>query len=58
MTRFEHRLEPIGEGRTRIWFLAWMSGPFAGPGGWIFGRMMSRYLAAALPKLKAEIEKA
>lgn len=56
MTRFEHQLEPVGEGHTRIWFLAWMSGPFARPGDWIFGKMMSRYLATALPKLKKEIE--
>lgn len=55
-TRFEHKLEEIGEGRTRIWFLAWVSGPLSGPGGWIFGKMMHRYLALALPKLKGEIE--
>lgn len=55
-TTFEHRLEEAGEGGTRIWFLAWVSGPLSGPGGWIFGKMMHRYLARALPKLKAEIE--
>jgi len=56
LTRFEHRFEPLEDGRTRIWFLAWMSGPFARPGGWWFGRMMHRSLSRALPKLKAEIE--
>lgn len=56
--RFEHALEPVGEGRTRVWFLAWMGGPLSGPGGWTFGRMMRRYLSAALPALKAEIESA
>jgi carbon monoxide dehydrogenase subunit G len=56
VTRFEHRFEPLGEGRTRIWFLAWVSGPLAGPGGWWFGRAMKRNLARAFPKLKAEIE--
>jgi hypothetical protein len=55
-TRFEHALEEIGEARTRIWFLAWMSGPLAGPGGWVFGKMMHRYLCRALPKLKREME--
>jgi hypothetical protein len=55
-TLFEHKLEEIGEGCTRIWFLAWMSGPLAGPGGSIFERVMRRYLASALPKLKGEIE--
>ena len=57
-TRFEHKLEEIGGGRTRIWFLAWMSGPLAGPAGWTFGKMMRRSLAQALPKLKGEIEAA
>lgn len=56
VTRFEHRFEPVGEGRTRILFLAWMGGPMARPVGWMFGRMMRRYLARGLPKLKAEIE--
>jgi len=56
LIRFEHRFEPLGDGRTRIWFLAWMSGPFARPGGWWFGRMMRRYLSVGFPKLKAEIE--
>jgi hypothetical protein len=56
VTRFEHRFEPVGDGRTRIWFLAWMGGPFARPGGWWFGRAMKRYLTRAFPKLKAEIE--
>ncbi|MGH2722236.1 MAG: hypothetical protein ACRDJO_11660 [Actinomycetota bacterium] len=55
-TRFEHTFEDIGEGRTRIWFLAWMNGPLAGPVGWIFGKTMHRYLADALPELKGEIE--
>jgi hypothetical protein len=55
-TRFEHKLEELGEGRTRVWFLAWVSGPIAGPVGWSFGKMMHRYLGRALPKLKAEIE--
>lgn len=55
-TRFEHRFEELEGGPTRIWFLAWVSGPLAGPGGWIFGRMMKRALGIALPKLKAEIE--
>lgn len=58
ITRFEHKLEQVGEERTRIWFLAWMGGPLSGPAGWMFGRMMRRYLAVALPKLKAEIEAA
>ncbi len=57
-TRFEHKLEEIGHERTRIWFLACVSGPLAGPGGWMFGRMMRRYLARALPKLKGAIETA
>ncbi len=56
VTRFEHRFEPVEDGRTRIWFLAWMGGAFAGPGGWWFGRAMRRYLSRAFPKLKAEIE--
>jgi len=56
VTRFEHRFERLGDASTRIWFLAWMGGPFARLGGWWFGRMMKRYLAIALPKLKAEIE--
>ncbi len=55
-TLFEHKLEEIGAGQTRIWFLAWVSGPLAGPGGWTFGKMIRRYLARALPKLKGEIE--
>ncbi len=56
VTRFEHRFEPLGDTGTRIWFLAWMGGPLARPGGWWFGRMMRRHLSRALPKLKAEIE--
>ena len=55
-TRFEHRFEELEAGQTRIWFLAWVSEPLAGPGGWMFGRMMRRALGVALPKLKAEIE--
>ncbi len=54
-TRFEHKFEELDGGRTRIWFLAWVSEPLAGPGGWI-GRMMKRALGVALPRLKAEIE--
>ena len=56
LTRFEHQFEPVDGGGTRIWFLAWMSGPIAGPMGWIYGRMMKRNLARGFPKLKAEIE--
>lgn len=56
LIRFEHRFEPLEDGRTRIWFLAWMGGPLATPGGWWFGRMMRRYFKSAFPKLKAEIE--
>jgi hypothetical protein len=55
-TRFEHKFEEVAQGRTRIWFLAWTSGPLSFVGGRIFGKMMRRYLAVALPKLKAEIE--
>ncbi len=55
-TRFEHRFEEVDEGRTRIWFLAWTSGPLSFIGGRVFGKMMHRYLTTALPKLKAEIE--
>lgn len=55
-TRFEHRFEELDGGSTRIWFLARVSGPLAGPGGWMFGRTMKRALGIALPKLKAEIE--
>jgi polyketide cyclase/dehydrase/lipid transport protein len=56
ITRFEHALEPVGDRSTRIWFTAWMGGPLSGPAGWGFGTMMRRYLARALPNLKAEIE--
>lgn len=56
LTRFEHKFEPVGDDGTRIWFLAWMSGPLARPMGFMFGRMMKRYLARGFPKLKAEIE--
>ncbi len=55
-TIFEHRFDEIDQGTTRIWFLAWMRGPLAGVAGWIFGRMMRRNLARALPRLKAEME--
>lgn len=55
LTRFEHGFEPLGDRQTRVWFLAWMSGPFARPGGWWFGLMMRGYFAL-FPKLKAEIE--
>jgi hypothetical protein len=55
-TRFEHRLDEVAESRTRVWFLAWMSGPLSLPAGWAFGTMMHRYLLRALPKLKDEIE--
>ncbi|MFN2556637.1 MAG: SRPBCC family protein [Nitriliruptorales bacterium] len=56
-TRFEHRFEELGDGQTRIWFLGWSAGPLSGPGGWMFGKMMHRYLARALPRLKAEMER-
>ncbi len=56
VTRFEHRFERIGDNQTRIWFLAWVTGPLARPLGWMFGRMMRRSLSLALPRLKAEIE--
>lgn len=55
-TRFEHKFEAIDENRTRIWFLAGMSGPLSFLTGGLFGRMMHRYLTRALPKLKSEME--
>lgn len=55
-TRFEHRLDEVDPQKTQIWFLAWVEGPMARVGGWIFGKMMHRYPARALPRLKAEIE--
>ena len=55
-TRFEHLFEELDAGQTRIWFLAWMSGRLAWVLGPMFGKMMHRNLARALPKLKAEME--
>lgn len=55
-TRFEHRFEELEGSRTRILFLAWVSGALSGPGGLVFGGMMKRALRVALPRLKAEIE--
>ena len=57
-TLFEHKFEEIDQNRTRIWFLASMSGPLALLVGPIFGRMMHRYLSRALPKLKSQMEAA
>lgn len=54
-TVFEHRFEEVEDG-TRIWFLAWMRGPLAPVVGPVFGAVMRRNLARALPRLKAEIE--
>ncbi len=54
-TVFEHRFEQVGGG-TRIWFLAWMDGPLAPIVGTVFGAVMHRNLARALPRLKVEIE--
>jgi hypothetical protein len=55
-TRFEHEFEALDENRTRIWFLAWVTGRLSFLPGRIFGMLMHRNLARALPKLKSEME--
>ncbi|MEV4119582.1 SRPBCC family protein [Micromonospora sp. NPDC049645] len=56
-TAGEHRLLPLPDGRTRVELAIDQSGPLAGPIGWLYGRLLRRYVRMEADGLRRRCER-
>ncbi|MEV7331582.1 SRPBCC family protein [Micromonospora sp. NPDC093244] len=57
LTRGEHRLLPLPDGRTRVELAIDQSGPLAGPVGWLYGGLLRRYVRTEADGLRRRCER-
>ncbi|WP_431918201.1 SRPBCC family protein [Micromonospora wenchangensis] len=55
-SRGEHRIVPLPDGRVRVELVLELTGPLAGPVGWLGGRLVRRYLRLEADGLRRRCE--